>query len=313
MKMIYNLNEFMTTEAIAAMSVKDILQSALKTIDQKGRGVLVINPDVDYGFKRNLVETHPDLSNHVNDLLIIDFSLNSQYDGAEGDGMQARYFYNTKNEMDGQHDGNTMWINGNHHPALMIMNNGKTNNNRRGTLFFGNDGEVTWGIGQGINTAGVSAGIPINAHDDILTHFKIIANKIAGGGGLETILAINKVTGFWSFGGEPNPDAEYHFRTRRGTKGEMKLESHENNLEIQLQTPTKFRKFTIRDDNGSINLTDLTGKSNVYTITDEGEVIARGGVNLAVSALPTNPQAGRLVYHNGALKLFKGTSWVTIG
>ncbi|MBD7964822.1 hypothetical protein [Fictibacillus norfolkensis] len=61
----------------------------------------------------------------------------------------------------------------------------------------------------------------------------------------------------------------------RRYKGEVKFGSHTDKLKISLSTPHKMRKWTIRDDNGSLNITFLNGTSNVVTITDSGEVIAK--------------------------------------
>lgn len=291
---------------------KTALQNAILDIDSRGRGVIVIPPDINYGYKRNILSTHPDFSNTKNDILIIDFSLNNQYNTVDGDGMQLRYHSKTKDENDGSHDGNTFWFDGAWHPAIMLNHTGKDANNRRNSIFFLNDGVATWAIGQGINTAGVSEGVPVDATDDELSHFKIAGNKIAGGAGLETMLAINKVNGYWGFGGMQQPDVEYHFRTKRGTKGRFKVESHASNMEITLATPTKARNITVRDDNGTLNITNSALTSNVVTVEDDGNVIARGGMSVAVTTLPTNPVAGRIVFHGGTFKGFNGTSWVTL-
>jgi hypothetical protein len=309
---IHNLSDYGASSELSTLANRDILQSAMKQIDEKGRGVLIVPPDINYGYKRNTLSTHPDFSNIVNDILIIDYSMNTQYSQTEGDGMQVRFISKTFNETDGGHDGNTMWLQGHWHPAYMIMNMGGPDaGNRRATLFFGNDGEVTWGVGQGINTKGQNA--PSDASQDYLSHFKLIGNKIAGGSGLETLLAINKENGFWGFGGMADPEVEYHVRTKRGTKGQIKFESHNNNLEFELATPGKTRKFTLRSDNGSLNITDLTGKSNVVTITGDGQVIAKDGININVNTLPSDATAGRLVYHDGKVKLFNGTTWNILG
>lgn len=285
------------------------LQAAIADVDSRGRGVVVVPPEIDYGYKRGIPSTYPDFSGTSNDILIHDYSINTRYDGVTGDGMQYRIITKTHNEAAGFHDGNTYWLNGAWHPAFMLMHDGENTNNRRATYFTGIKGEVAWGIGQGINTAGVSRGVSKHATDDELAHFKIIGNKVAGGKGLETMLAINKTTGYWGFGGMPNPDKEFHFKTKRGCKGEVKFESHTDNLEISFTTPSKMRKWTIRDDNGSLNITDLNGTSNVVTFTDTGEIIARDGININVANLPKNPTAGRMVFHNGDLKVYTGSSW----
>lgn len=285
------------------------LQAAIADVDRRGRGVVVVPPEIDYGYKRGIPSTYPDFSHTSNDILIQDYSVSTRYNDATGDGMQCRIITKTHHETDGFHDGNTQWLNGAWHPAFMLMHDGENTNNRRATYFTGIKGEVAWGMGQGINTAGVSSGVSRNATDDELAHFKIIGNKVAGGKGLETMLAINKTNGYWGFGGMPNPDKEFHFKTKRGCKGEVKFESHTDNLEISFSTPSKMRKWTIRDDNGSLNITDLNGTSNVVTFTDTGEIIARDGININVANLPENPSVGRMVFHNGELKIYTGSSW----
>jgi hypothetical protein len=289
---------------------KTALQSAIADVDSRGRGVVVVPPDIDYGYKRNTLSTHPDFSTTANDILVIDYSMNTQYDDAYGDGMQQRLLSKTKNETDGSHDGNTFWYDGAWHPAIMINNtgNGKTNN-RRATLFFCNDGEATWAVGQGINTAGINA--PADATDDELSHFKIGGNKIAGGAGLETLLCINKVTGYWGFG-TSSPDVEYHFRTKRGTKGQVKFESHESNIEVSFASPTKERAFTVREDNGYFNITDVGRISNVFQLSPEGHLILKQGIDVSSSTLPATG-AGTIVFHDGQFKGFNGTSWVVLG
>lgn len=288
------------------------LQAAIADVDSRGRGVVVVPPEIDYGYKRGIPSTYPDFSSARHDILIHDYSINTRYDSCNGDGMQYRIITKTHNETAGKNDGNTQWLNGNWHPAFMLMHEGENTNNRRATYFTGIKGEVAWGVGQGINTAGVSSGVSKGASDDELAHFKIIGNKVAGGRGLETMLAINKTNGYWGFGGMANPDKEFHFKTKRGCKGEVKFESHTDNLEISLSTPNKMRKWTIRDDNGSLNITDLNGTSNVVTFTDSGEVIAKDGININVARLPKNPTAGRMVFYKGELKLYTGCEWRTI-
>jgi len=314
---MYGSQQFVSVVDYGAMPTntpaqnRTALQTAIADVDSRGRGIVVVPPDINYGYKRNDLSTHPDFSTTANDILVIDYSMNTQYDTAYGDGMQQRLLSKTMNEEDGSHDGNTVWYDGAWHPAIMINNTGggKTNN-RRATLFFCNDGEATWAIGQGINTAGINAAS--DASDDALSHFKVVGNKIAGGTGLETLLTIDKVTGYWGFG-TSSPDAEYHFRTKRGTKGQVKFESHENNIEVAFGTPTKSRAFTLREDNGYFNITDVGRISNVFQLSPEGNGIFKDGVTVNVPALPRDATAGRIVFHEGQFKGFNGYSWVTLG
>ncbi|WJH36528.1 hypothetical protein N6H14_12665 [Paenibacillus sp. CC-CFT747] len=165
---------------------------------------------VEYGYSRNDVTTHPDFSQTDTNITVIDYSRgNTPYSNPLArDGNQVRYFSSTEgDETNGQHDGNTTWFMGNWHPALMIMHNDATANNRRATVFFGNRGVVNWGIGQGTNT--INGGT-----DDELSDFKIVGNKVAGSPSLTTMFTVKKISGFfgWNVG---SPSKEFHFVGRQ--------------------------------------------------------------------------------------------------
>lgn len=323
---------------------KAALQAAIADVDSRGRGIVVVPPDIKYGIDRtgkgeqrdrkdddgNAIageyynyptfrptETQPDFSNCINDVLVIDYSVGDGYGFEEGDGLQVRNWTKTKDELDGSNDGNTYWFRAKHAPALMLSHDGEppghpdARTNRRATIFFNNNGVATWGIGQGVNTAG-SGTTPVDADDDELTHFKIIGNDVAGVAGLTSLLTINKKTGFFGFNTQ-NQDTEYHFIAKRGTKGQVKFESLKSNMEVAFKTSTKERAFTLRDDNGNFNITNHGRTSNVMQLTDKGNMILQAGVTVACSSLPTGVGAGTIVFHSGAFKGYNGSTWVTLG
>jgi hypothetical protein len=292
---------------------KQALQNAISAVAGAGRGVIEVPPNVEYGYIRRNISTHPDFTGIEADIVVVDYSDGDSYDASGGkDGMQARYFYNTANETGGRTDGNGQWVRGKWAPYLFISNDGNNEtNNRRATLFFANDGAASWGIGQGVNTAGENA--PVGASADELSHFKITAFGIQGVS-QETMLAINKVNGFWGFGGMQNPDVEYHFKTKRDTNGRFKFEAHQGNVYQELATPTKSRKIVVQESTGDFNVTNVAGTSNVFQLTDEGNANFKSGVSGGVcssSNRPTNVKQGTMIYDTsqGCPIYWNGSAW----
>lgn len=255
---------------------RQALQDAIAAVDAQGGGVILMPYDTPYGYKRNTVSTHPDFSTTDTDILVIDYSKGETYAGSTNplsrDGMQVRYFSSTSgNESDGQHDGNTTWFTGNHHPALMIMNDSATSDNRRATLFFGNRGKVNWGVGQGTNT------IP-GGSDDQLSDFKIVGNNINGGTGLTNMMTIRKTNGYFGFNNQ-TPSKEFTFAGRQpDTEFLIQQTKANGDVYLILRTKTQERKFKLEEDNGDLVITKSGAAGDALRLSAGGTGSFAGGV-----------------------------------
>ncbi|TMV48311.1 hypothetical protein FE783_17460 [Paenibacillus mesophilus] len=256
---------------------KQALQDAIAAVDSQGGGVIIVPYDIEYGYKRNTVSTHPDFSATDTDILVIDYSKGSTYAGSSNplsrDGMQVRYFSSTSgNEPDGQHDGNTTWFMGNHHPALMLMHNNAAANNRQATVFFGNRGKVNWGIGQGNNA--ITGGT-----DDQLSNFKIVGNNINGGTGLTNMMTILKTNGYFGFNNSA-PTKEFTFAGRQAdTEFLIQQTKAGGDVYLILKTKTKERKFKLEDDNGDLVITKANSAGEAVRLSANGTGSFASGVS----------------------------------
>lgn len=247
---------------------KQALQDAIDDMTLRGGGVIIVPYDTPYGYKRNHVNTHPDFSNSDQDILVIDYSKGSTYDTSSNplarEGMQVRYFSSTSgNEADGQHDGNTTWFMGNHHPAIMLTHNDANSDNRRATVFFGNRGRVNWGIGQGNNT--IAGGT-----DDQLSDFKIVGNNINGGTGLTNMFTIVKTSGYFGFN-HPTPPKEFTFSGRQpDTEFLIQQIKDSGDVYLILKTKTYERKFQLDADQGDLIVTRANSSQEAVRISAQG-------------------------------------------
>lgn len=271
---------------------KQALQDAIAAIDAEGGGVIVVPYNIEYGYKRNTVSTHPDFSAASTDILVIDYSKGSTYATSTNplsrDGMQVRYFSGTGgNESDGQHDGNTTWLMGNHHPALALMHNNATSNNRQATVFFGNRGKVNWGIGQGTNA--IAGGT-----DDQLSHFKIVGNNINGGTGLTTMFTILKTNGYFGFNNNA-PTKEFTFAGRQAdTEFLIQQTKTGGDVYLILRTKTNERKFKLEDDNGDLVITRANSAAEAVRLSATGTGSFANGVAGGAFASPDRPDPATL-------------------
>lgn len=296
---VFNVVEFGASSEKTDTENKTSLQDAIAYVDSIGGGHIVIPYDISYGYNRNDIATHPNFSATTTDIMVTDYSKGKTYTGeGQREGSQIRTFFTTSgDETDGFHDGNGRYDRGAWHPYYAIMNDGVTGqtSNRRATYWVGNNGEVTWGFGQGVNTV-TPDGTNI---DDLLSAFKIVGNKVAGGTGLETFLVILKTNGYWGFGTQ-DPIYEYHMRSKRGTHGRWYFERQgSGDIYFHFKTSSKERKIQIRDSDGLIRFTNSAGNSNVFDLTDEGNAKFTNGVNggsFTTAGRPTNVGVGTMIF-----------------
>jgi hypothetical protein len=273
---------------------KAALQDAIADVDSKGGGIVVVPPNMSYGYDRQSTSTHPDLTATNNNVLVIDFSESwSSATAGTRDGMQVRYFFETEgDEKNGMHDGNGHWIRAGWHPYLSISHDDPTADNRRASIMFNNDGNATWLIGQGTTTGATLT-------DDEKSNFKI-SGVLDGGTGLSTVMSILKTNGFWGFNVQ-SPTYDYHFMATRGagvsTNGNYMFDSDKGgDTNLLIGTSLKMRKISLKnDDSGDMHISNNAGASNVVTFTNEGEVIGKGGVN-GGTVRPTSPTAGCMYF-----------------
>lgn len=299
---------------------RQALQDAIADVELRGGGIIIVPYDTPYGYSRNQAGTYPDFSATDADILVIDYSRGITYDSSSNplarDGMQVRYFSSTSgNEPDGQHDGNTTWFMGNHHPAIMLMHNDASSDNRRATLFFGNRGRVNWGIGQGNNT--IAGGT-----DDQLSNFKIVGNNINGGTGLTNMLTIVKTSGYFGFN-HPTPPKEFTFNGRQpDTEFLIQQTKDGGDVYLILKTKTYERKFKLDADQGDLIVTRANSNQDAVRISANGTGSFVNGVSGGTFASANRPDpstvpVGTMIFdetigkplwaHNGQWKDANGT------
>jgi hypothetical protein len=292
---------------------KQALQDAIAHVDAQGGGVIIVPVTVEYGYKRNDVSTHPDFTNTDSNIHVIDYSIGvtEASNPLARVGMQVRNFSSTEgDETNGQHDGNTFWFMGKWHPALMIMHNDETANNRRASIFFGNRGTVTWGIGQGTNT--INGGT-----DDQLSDFKIAGNKVAGSPSLTTMFTIKKISGFfgWNVG---SPSKEFHFVGRQANTDFLIQQGKAGgDVNLIMKTKSHTRTFNLEEDNGDLIITKSDGTSPAVRISANGNASFENGVSGGAfnsSNLPAaaSVKVGTMIFHTELNKPLwsNGTNWV---
>jgi hypothetical protein len=292
-----SIEEYGGSATATTAANKTALQSAIADVDAKGGGIVIVPPNMNYGYDRQSTSTHPDMSAVLNNTVVIDFSesFSSTTPGSR-DGMQIREFFRTQGDQkDGLHDGNGRWIRGQWHPYLSISHDDPTADNRRASVMFCNDGNTTWMIGQGTTTG-------LTLTDDEKSNFKI-GGILDGGTGLTTVMSILKTNGFWGFN-VAAPVYDYHFVAKRGasvsTNGNYMFDNEKDgDTNLLIGTSLKMRKITLKNDSaGEIQITNNTGASVVASINDQGGGEFRGGVGYACTTAnrPTNAKAGFMVF-----------------
>lgn len=308
-----DIMDFGASPAKSQQENKQALQDAIAYADSRGGGIVVVPVNIQYGYSRKDVNTHPDLTNTSNNMFVIDYSVgNTPYSNPKArDGMQVRYFSKTTgDETNGQHDGNTTWIHGNWHPALMIMHNSATANNRRASIFFGNRGVVSWGIGQGANT--IEGGT-----DDQLSDFKISGNKVAGSPSLTTMFTINKITGYFGWN-VSIPKKEFHFSGRQADTDFMIEQGKAGGgVNLIMKTMSHSRAFKLEEANGDLIITKTDGTGMAVRLSADGNASFANGVSGGAfnsSNLPSasSVAAGTMIFHKDLNKPLwsSGSGWV---
>jgi len=206
---------------------KDAIQAAITFQYTNGVGFLSIPPGIRYGYDRNDPLTFPDMTASTIAFVVTDYSTGDTYTLPSRDGSQSRTFFYTPDQTNGFSDANTVWHRGAWAPAYMLMNDSKlaavgdpsraSGDNRRSTVFFGNDGIVNWGVGQGTNSSATLT-------DSQLSSFKIVVNGLPDIGqvGLSTSLTILKTNGNMGFNLSA-PTVPFDFATRAGQTSAMRF------------------------------------------------------------------------------------------
>lgn len=158
---------------------KAALDTLIAVVDDIGGGTIIVTSNVNYGYDRDDLTSFPDFSGTTNDMLVEDYSIAEAFTPPAKPGQQVRFFYNTPQTTPaGQHNGNGQLIRSDWAPYLFIMNDANlaaqgqpsrtADDNRRATVFFGNDGIATWGVGQGAKSGDLT--------EAQLSSFKIVGN-----------------------------------------------------------------------------------------------------------------------------------------
>lgn len=301
---------------------KTAVQTAIDVVAAQGGGFVMIPPDVNYGYNRNDPSTHPDFS-HITEeinLVVQDFSKGATYDDrgdGSRDGSQMRYFFHTGNQSNNLHDGNGMWLHSKYAGYIFLQHDGDsaTRTERRLTLFFGNEGDTSWGIGQGIN----SVTDPASATDDELSDFKIAGNNVgdpANGGfsGLGNLFVINKKTRKMGWN---TSSPRYDFDFVGKVDGVVNFESQKGNLDVFKRTKSgKYTRETLNDTDGGLVVANQNGTAR-YKVSEKGNARFYAGVSgSAFTTAERNAlvslEVGTMVFDTtlGKPVWWKGASWV---
>jgi len=266
---------------------KSIIENSIIALDNQGGGQVFIPATINYGYRRQYINTHPQqLQELVNDIIVFDESIGNSYTSnplIQRDGAQTRKFYLVKGDVtNGQSDGQGDIIRGDWHPYILISNDKDplTAVRRHATVFFGYNGEAIWGIGQGIlsdNNTGSN-------RDLQMADFKLVCSKIEGASGLTTMMSVKLLTGRFGFN-TSSPTADFHFNTMRNTgtnNGSFLIENPKGgNIAMLLKTAAKTRNISLSNNTGDISITNDSGLSNVFRIKSNGS-LQLGTVSLLI-------------------------------
>jgi len=139
-----------------------LLDAAIANMDSIGGGKVIIESDIEYGYKIGVPSTYPNMKSAVNNIQVIDNGIGN---GTEAvgfeDGSQIRNFLHTPNVYDGKSDGNGNITIGDYHPYIGIDNSANlapaddpsrsANDNYRASVVYKADGIAQWIWGQGVN------------------------------------------------------------------------------------------------------------------------------------------------------------------
>ena len=261
---------------------KSIIDNSITILDNQGGGEVKIPSSINYGYRRQYIETHPQQNGLlINDVVVYDESIGNTYTSnptVQRDGAQTRKFYMVKGDVtNGQSDGQGDIIRGDWHPYLFISNDKDPllAQRRHATIFFGYNGHTVWGVGQGI--AGTA---PDGTDRDLqMADFKIVCSKIEGVEGLTTMMAIKLATGRFGFNTN-SPTADYHFMCNRNgstPNASFMIQNFKDGvLTFILKTKNKQRNIQLNEATGDLLITNDTGSGQVFKITPNGSIESGG-------------------------------------
>jgi len=214
----YDIRRYGASKGSSNAVNKVALQTAISVVSAQGAasgGVIIVPGEISYGYKITDLTTYPSFTGVAAPVTVIDYGPGNSYAGfpTAYDGNQVRYFlYTPQTTSPGQHDGNGLKVNGAWAPYLAIDNVANLPNpsvgafdNRRGNLYYFNDGVATWSVGQG-----TLAGVGLTP--DQLSNFAI--QCYGSGIGNYVPYLVERATGNVSYGGGTNvPAASHHFKS----------------------------------------------------------------------------------------------------
>lgn len=219
---------------------KTTLQAAITYLGANGGGKLYISGSFNYGFETDNLATYPSFSGIAAPVCIEDHSPGNTYAGfpTAYDGAQVRYHYHTpQTTSPGNHDGNTLWLNGEWAPAYCLNNTAglaavghpsrTASDNRRANWFIFNDGLCTWKFGQGtVSGAGYT--------DDELSNFQLTMYGAPVLGDW-TSLIVEREYGcvLWNTGTN-TPTAAHHLKAARAGVYAAIIEGTDDSTQVDL-------------------------------------------------------------------------------
>lgn len=257
--------------------------------------------DINYGLdNRHSLQISVVLTLPNKDGIIYDSSVDNGYIDPAHQGGQTRTFYMNKDATSGGHNGFN-YLSSLHHIGDMYLLEGDgifdTNKLvRNATSFYGCNGEVNWGIGQGGNAITVVDPLAITTAEQLLaTNFKLVANNLRGVTGLTNVMNISNTTANVGWFSGVEPTAKYTFTFQ---------ESDVSNS-FQLRSGKVDNSFpsVYRVNNANIAWSETTTELDIREFTPDGERFRRRkegnyfaalGISGNITTTAARPSAGLL-------------------
>ncbi len=238
---------------------------------------------IDYGMhisSKDNVFTKLNLPNR--DFVIIDNSLDSNYEGKAHQGGEYRVYLVSKNPHDANHN-SFVYISSKHHPGVMYQISGdglkgKKLSRNATTFFKSNKTNYIWGIGMGGNTINVKNPNKVTQEEELkASGFRITASGMYGKLGLSNIMNISLESGNVGWFSGPNPHYKYTFIFSEDDKNkEFVLKSYTKEFpEVVITAKNKHWIHSYKEDTYTI----FSPKSKIFNLTQNGNLKLQMGIS----------------------------------
>lgn len=281
-----NINDYGASPSNTNVQNKAALQAAITAANTAGGGYITVPPGVNYGFVTTDLTTYPDFTGCTTDITVFDRGIGTAVGDAKAGAQERVFYFTAQTTPAGQHDGNGTWVNGDWAPYFSVNNTANyaapnapsrtADDNRRASVFFFNDGEATWKIGQGGLTGA-------SATNEEMSNFGITKFFATGDTtGDYFPLIIERKTGNWAFGaGTNSPLANYQFRPVESGYIVMMIQSLTDIVDVVLRPQAGATEdIKLQNNAGAFHVTTTLG--NALTVLQNNRV----GIG---TDLPTSP------------------------